>query len=56
MIQSHILVRIQGNLTATVWGDKGDVYILNRMHIPPAESNSCNEHMNALKPEINRKV
>jgi hypothetical protein len=36
-----------------VWRDKHDVYSLPNMHNPPAtEGNFCDEHRNALKPQI----
>jgi hypothetical protein len=38
---------------AMVWRDKHDVYVLTNMHTPPAkESNLCEKHGNALKPQI----
>jgi hypothetical protein len=35
-----------------VWRDKRDVHVLTNMHHPPANGNFCDEHGNAIKPEI----
>jgi hypothetical protein len=44
--------RTRDGLTAMVWKDKHDMYVLRNMHSPPAmEGNFCDEHGNALKPQ-----
>ncbi|PNF30391.1 hypothetical protein B7P43_G13252, partial [Cryptotermes secundus] len=48
--KGDIRVRVRWNLTALVWKDKRDVYILTNMHCPPAEGSFCDEHGNAIKP------
>ncbi|PNF42631.1 hypothetical protein B7P43_G01270 [Cryptotermes secundus] len=50
--KGDIRVRVRQNLTALVWKDKRDVYILTNMHSPPAEGSFCDEHGNAMKPAI----
>jgi hypothetical protein len=35
-----------------VWRDKRDVHRLTNMHHPPTNGNFCDEHGNAIKPEI----
>jgi hypothetical protein len=47
-----ILSRTRDDLTAMVWRDKRDVHILTHMRHPPASGNFCDEHGNAIKPEI----
>ena len=39
-------------MTALVWRDKRDVYMLTNMHSPPAEGSFCDEHGNAIKPAV----
>jgi hypothetical protein len=50
--RGDILSRTTDDLTALVWKDKRDVYILTNMHHPPTNGNFCDEHGNALKPVI----
>jgi hypothetical protein len=50
--KGDIRVRSRADLTALVWKDKREVYILTNMHQPPTEGNFCDEHGNALKPAI----
>jgi hypothetical protein len=51
--RGDILSRTRDDLTAMVWRDKRDVCVLTNMHNPPAiEGNFCDEHGNALKPQI----
>ncbi|PNF19047.1 hypothetical protein B7P43_G11709 [Cryptotermes secundus] len=50
--KGDIRVRVRQNLTALVWKDKRDVYMLTNMHSPPAEGSFCDEHGNAIKPAI----
>jgi hypothetical protein len=47
-----VRVRTNGDMTALVWKDKRDVYILTNIHDPPAEGIFCDESGNALKPAI----
>jgi hypothetical protein len=42
----------RGDLTSVVWKDKQNVNMLTNMHRSPAEGNFCDEHGNALKPDI----
>jgi hypothetical protein len=41
-------------LTAVVWRDETDVYILTDMYNPPTNGTFCDEHGNATKPESYR--
>jgi hypothetical protein len=50
--RGDIRVRTRGDLTALVWRDKRDVYILTNIHDPPREGNLRDEHGNAIKPAI----
>jgi hypothetical protein len=50
--KGDIRTRVRGDMTALVWKDKRDVYLLTNMHCPPAEGNFCDEHGNAIKPAI----
>jgi len=47
-----IRVRTRGDLTAVVWKDKRDVYLLTNIHDPLREGNHRDEHGNAIKPAI----
>jgi hypothetical protein len=47
-----IHVRTRGDLTAAVWRDKRDVYMMTNIHNPPAEGNLSDEQENAIKPLI----
>jgi hypothetical protein len=48
-----ICSRRRDDLTAMVWRDGRDVYVLTNMHNPPAtEGNCCDKHGNALKLQI----
>jgi hypothetical protein len=51
--RGDIRSRTSDDLTAMVWRDKCDVYVLTNMHNPPAtEGNFCDEHGNTLKLQI----
>jgi hypothetical protein len=50
--RGDIHVRARGDVTAVVWRDKGDVYMLMNIHNPPAESNFSDEQGNAIKQLI----
>jgi hypothetical protein len=43
-------VSIKGDLTAAVWKDKQEIYMLTNMHSPPGEGNFSDKHDNATKP------
>jgi hypothetical protein len=43
--------RLQGNLTATCWKDKREVYFLSNRHIPPADG-SFEEGGKAVMPPV----
>ena len=47
-----IHVRIRADLTAILWRDKTDIYMLTNIHNAPAEGNFCNEGGKAIKPQI----
>jgi hypothetical protein len=44
--------RTRDDLTAILWKDKRDMYVLTNMHNPPPTGNFCDEDGNALKPQI----
>ena len=50
--RGDIRVRTRGDLTAVVWKDKRDVFLLTNIHDPPREGNYRDEHGNAIKPAI----
>jgi hypothetical protein len=50
--RGDILSRSRDDLMAMVWRDKRDIHVLTNMHHPPANGNFCDEHGNAIKPEI----
>jgi hypothetical protein len=51
------IIRVKGDLTATVWKDKWDVNMLMNMHHhPPAEGHFCDEHGNSLRSQLEHKT
>jgi hypothetical protein len=44
--------RTRDDLTAILWKDKRNVYVLTNMYNPPPTGNFCDEDGNALKPQI----
>jgi hypothetical protein len=48
MKRGNIRVRTRGDLTAVVWKDKREVYLLTNLHDPPRESNYRDENGNAI--------
>jgi hypothetical protein len=51
-LKDDIRVRTRVDLTALVWKDKREVYILTNTYQPPTEGNFCDEHGNAPKTAI----
>jgi hypothetical protein len=49
--RGDVRVRTRGNLTALVWKDRQDVYMLTNMDPPPAKVNFC-ENKHPVKPYI----
>ena len=47
-----IHVRTRGELTAILWRDKRDIYMLTNIHDAPAEGNFCDGNGKAIKPQI----
>ena len=47
-----IRARTRTDLTAVVWRDKRDAYLVTNIHDPPTEGNYRDEHGNAIKPVI----
>jgi len=45
-------VKTRGGLTALVWKDRQEVYMLNNMDPPPAEGNFCDNSNHPMKPHI----
>ena len=50
--RGDVRVRTRGGLTALVWKDKREVYMLTNTDPPPAEGNSCDDSNCPLKPNI----
>jgi hypothetical protein len=50
--RGDIRVRTRADLTAIVWRDKRDVYMLRNIYNVPAEGNFCNEGEKAIKLQI----
>jgi hypothetical protein len=51
--QGDLKVRTRDDLTAILWRDKRDIFMLTNMHNTPAEKgNFCDEKGSALKPLI----
>jgi hypothetical protein len=46
--RGNVRVRTSGDITALVWKDKRDVYVLTNIHDPPAKGNLCDGSVNAL--------
>jgi len=45
-------VKTRGGLTALVWKDRREVYMLTNMDPPPAEGNFCGNSNRPVKPHI----
>jgi hypothetical protein len=50
--RGDIHVRSRGDLTAMLWRDKRDIYMLTKIHDAPAEGNFCDDNGKAIKPLI----
>jgi hypothetical protein len=50
--QGNIQHKTKDDLTAIVWRDKCDVFILTNMHNPPTNGNFFGKHGNAVKLRI----
>ena len=50
--RGDIHVRTRGDLTAIMWRDKRDIYMLTNIHDAPAEGNFCDGNGKAIKPQI----
>ena len=50
--RGDIRVKTRGDLTALVWKDRRDVYMLTNMDPPPAEGNFCDDSSRPVKPHI----
>jgi len=50
--RGDVRVRTRGGLTALVWKDRWEVYMLTNMDPPPAEGNFCNDSNHPVKPHI----
>ena len=49
--RGDIRVRTRADMTAILWRDKRDVFMLTNIHNAPAEGNFCNEGGKAIKPQ-----
>jgi len=50
--RGDIRVRTRGSLTALVWKDRQEVYMLSNMDQPPAEGNLCDNRNHPVTPRI----
>jgi len=50
--RGDVRVRTRGGLTALVWKDRQEVYMLTNMDPPPAEGNFCDDSDSPVKPNI----
>jgi hypothetical protein len=50
--RGKIHVRTSGHLTAILWTDKRDIYILTNIHNDLTERNFCGSNRKAIKPQI----
>jgi len=50
--RGDIRVKTRGGLTALVWKDRREVYMLTNMDPPPAEGNFCDNSNRPVKPHI----
>jgi len=50
--RSDVRVKTRGGLTALVWKDRREVYMLTNMDPPPAEGNFCDDSNCPVKPHI----
>jgi len=50
--RGDVRVRTRGGLTALVWKDRREVYMLTNMDPPPAEGNFCDNSNRPVKPHI----
>ena len=50
--RGDIRVKTRGGLTALVWKDRQEVYMLTNMDPPPAEGNFCDDRNHSVKPHI----
>ena len=50
--RGDIRVRTRGGLTALIWKDRQEVYMLTNMDSPPTEGNFCDDSNCPMKPNI----
>jgi len=50
--RGDVRVRTRGGLTALVWKDRQEVYMLTNMDPPPAEGNFCDDSNHPVKPNV----
>jgi len=55
MERGDVRVRTRGRLTALVWKDRQEVYMLTNMDPPPAEGNFCYASNRPMKPHFLRR-
>ena len=52
LTKGDIRVRTRGNMTASAWKDRRDVYMLTNKDPPPEERKFCDDSKRAVKPQI----
>jgi len=50
--RGDIRVRTRGGLTALVWKERRELYMLTNLDPPPAEENFCDNSNRPVKPHI----
>jgi hypothetical protein len=50
--RGKIPVRTRVHLTAILWRDKCDIYMLTNIHNDPTEGTFCDSNQKAIKPQI----
>ena len=50
--RGEVRVRTRGGLTALVWKDRREIYLLTNMNPSPAEGNFCDDSNRPMRPDI----
>ena len=50
--RGDVRMKTRGGLSALVWKERREVYMLTNMHPPPAEGNFCDDSSHPVKPYI----
>ena len=50
--RGDVRVKTRGSLTALVWKDRWEMYMLTNINPPPGEGNLCDDNSRSVKPHI----